>query len=68
MGKSKEEYILLYDGITQTMNQLEKTLQRLKELQQRAEETYLQSSENGFSQVDIANNLIFLKQITEIIT
>ncbi len=68
MGKSKEEYILLYDGITQTIIQLKGTLQRLKELQMRAEETYLQSSEKGFSQVDMANNLIFLKQITEIIT
>ena len=68
MGKSKEEYNLLYDGITQTIIQLKGTLQRLKELQMRAEETYLQSSEKGFSQVDMANNLIFLKQITEIIT
>ncbi len=47
MEELKKEYILLFNGITDTIRQLEYTITRLKMLQQRAEELYLLDTEPG---------------------
>lgn len=45
MDEIKKEYSLLFNGITDTINQLEKTIQRLRVLQQKAEEACLESED-----------------------
>ncbi len=45
MEELKKEYMLLFNGITDTVRQLEYTIARLKMLQTRAEELYLLETE-----------------------
>ena len=42
MDELNEEYTLLFNGITDTIRQLERTIVRLQVLQQKAEETYVE--------------------------
>ena len=41
------EYLLLFRGITETLCELEDTMERLKELQQAAERAYIERDEAG---------------------
>lgn len=45
MDELNKEYTLLFNGITDTIQQLETMTKRLKNLQMRAEEAYLQECE-----------------------
>ena len=45
MDELNKEYALLFNGITDTIRQLETMTLQLKKLQQRAEEAYLQACE-----------------------
>lgn len=45
MEELTKEYLVLFNGITDTIRQLEHTITRLKMLQQRAEEIYLLGAE-----------------------
>lgn len=41
MDELREEYTMLFNGISDTIHQLERMVSRLKVLQQKAEESYL---------------------------
>ena len=45
MDELNKEYTLLFNGVTDTIQQLELIAQRLKKLQARAEEAYLDESD-----------------------
>ena len=44
MDELQKEYTLLFNGITDTIQSLERTIQRLRALQQKAEEMCVESS------------------------
>lgn len=62
MDELREEYTLLFNGVSETIEELEKTIQRLKVLQQAAENAFLENTEGARKTAKVKDNLIVLEQ------
>lgn len=62
MDKLKKEYTLLFNGITDTILQLENAVLRLKLMQQQAEDVYLEHQQRETTQFgQTAENVVMLE-------
>lgn len=64
MDKLRKEYTLLFNGITDTILQLENAVLRLKLLQQQAEDVYLEQQREPIRDTQGTENVVVLEPET----